>query len=97
MALDRTTTYTSANIGYSTPLTDKLQLNLDATAAHIDGTIASFGVDALPSTGNEFYYLGAADRLQPLPGRRHVHGRRALRRPAGLRTCTSWISAHAFR
>ena len=56
MALDRTTDYTSANIGYSMPLTDKLQLNLDATAAHIDGTIASYGVDALPSTGNEFYF-----------------------------------------
>ena len=56
MAIDRTATYTSANIGYSRPLTDKLQLNLDATAAQIDGTIASFGVDALPSTGNEFYY-----------------------------------------
>ncbi|MEQ1616430.1 MAG: tetratricopeptide repeat protein [Hyphomicrobiaceae bacterium] len=56
MAVDRTTTYSSANVGYSRPLTDKLQLNLDATAAQIDGTIASFGVDALPSTGNEFYY-----------------------------------------
>jgi hypothetical protein len=56
MALDRTPAYTSANIGYSFPLKDKLQLNLDATAAHIDGTIASFGVDAQPSTGNEFYY-----------------------------------------
>ncbi len=56
MALDRTATYTSANVGYSRPLTDKWQLNLDTTAAHIDGTIASFGIDAMPSTGNELYY-----------------------------------------
>lgn len=56
MAIDRTAAYSSVNIGYSRYLTDKLQLNLDATAAHIDGTIASFGVDAMPSTGNEFYY-----------------------------------------
>ncbi|MEQ1651152.1 MAG: autotransporter outer membrane beta-barrel domain-containing protein, partial [Hyphomicrobium sp.] len=58
MALDRTTAYTSATIGYSRPLTDKLQVNVDATTAHIDGTIASFGVDAAPSTGNELYLSG---------------------------------------
>ena len=56
MALDRTATYESVNLGYTRQLTDKLQLNLDFTAAHIDGTIASYGVDAVPDTGNEFYY-----------------------------------------
>ncbi len=56
MALDRTATYKSASVGYTRQLSDKLQANLDFTAVDIDGTIASFGVDALPSTGTEFYY-----------------------------------------
>lgn len=56
MAIDRTATYESANIGYTRQLTDKLQINLDFTAAHIDGTIASYGVLATPDMGNEFYY-----------------------------------------
>jgi hypothetical protein len=56
MALDRTATYQSVNVGYTRQLSDKFQLNLDFTAAHIDGTIASYGVAAIPDTGNEFYY-----------------------------------------
>ncbi len=49
LATDRTPTYTSATVGYSLPLTDKLQLNLDATASNMSGTVASGGVDAFPS------------------------------------------------
>ena len=56
MAIDRTATYQSVNLGYSRPLSEKLQISFDVTAAHIDGTITSFGVDALPSTGTEIYY-----------------------------------------
>jgi hypothetical protein len=56
MAIDRTATYQSANIGYTRQLTDHLQINLDFTAAHIDGTIASYGVYAMPDMGDEFYY-----------------------------------------
>ena len=56
MAIDRTAAYSSVNIGHTRPLNDKWQLNVDVTAAHIDGTIASYGVDAMPSTGNEMYY-----------------------------------------
>ncbi len=56
MALDRTATYKSASVGYTRQLSEKLQANLDFTVAHIDGTIASYGVDAMPSTGNEYYY-----------------------------------------
>jgi hypothetical protein len=55
-AIDRTPTYQSATVGYSRPLTDKLQLSLDATASNMSGTIASGGVDAMLPTGNEFYY-----------------------------------------
>jgi hypothetical protein len=56
MAIDRTATYQSATIGYSFALSDKLQLNLDFTQAHIDGTIASYNVNGTPDMGNEFYY-----------------------------------------
>lgn len=55
-AVDRTATYKSASVGYTRQISEKLQLNLDFTAVDIDGTIASFGVDAIPSTGTEYYY-----------------------------------------
>jgi len=56
MAIDRTASYQSATVGYSRPLTDNLQLNLDFTQAHIDGTITSYNVNGTPDMGNEFYY-----------------------------------------
>jgi hypothetical protein len=56
LAIDRTPTYKSANVGYSRPLSEHLQLNLDATITNVTGTVTSGGVDGLPSTGNEFYY-----------------------------------------
>ncbi len=56
MAIDRTATYKAASVGYTRQITDKLQANLDVTADHIDGTIQSYGIDATPSTGTEFYY-----------------------------------------
>jgi len=56
MAIDRTASYQSATVGYSRPLTDNLQLNLDFTQAHIDGTIASYNVNGTPDMGDEFYY-----------------------------------------
>lgn len=62
LALDRTPTYKSVTLGYTKQLNDKLQINLDATASHIDGTITSYingtTIDGMPSTGNEFYYSG---------------------------------------
>ncbi len=58
MAVDRTSTYQSANIGYTRQITDKLQINLDFTQAHINGTIASYNVGGTPDSGDEFY-LGA--------------------------------------
>jgi hypothetical protein len=56
MALDRTATYQSANLGYTRSLTDKIQLNLDFTQAHINGTITSYNVTGIPDAGDEFYY-----------------------------------------
>ncbi len=56
MAIDRTATYQSANVGYTRPITDTVQINLDVTQAHINGTIASYNVNGTPDSGNEFYY-----------------------------------------
>jgi hypothetical protein len=56
MALDRTAAYQSSNVGYTRQLTDKIQLNLDFTQAHIDGTITSYNVTGIPDAGDEFYY-----------------------------------------
>ncbi|NOU05123.1 MAG: hypothetical protein HOO99_02965 [Hyphomicrobiaceae bacterium] len=55
LAIDRTASYKSAMLGYARPLTDKLQLSLDATVASISGTIASGGVDAVLPQGTEYY------------------------------------------
>jgi hypothetical protein len=56
MAIDRTATYQSSNVGYTRQLTDKIQINLDVTQAHINGTIASYSVLGTPDSGDEFYY-----------------------------------------
>ena len=56
MAIDRTATYQSANAGYTRQITDKFQVNLDVTQAHINGTIASYNVGGTPDSGDEFYY-----------------------------------------
>jgi tetratricopeptide (TPR) repeat protein len=56
IAVDRTATYTSGSIGYTRQISDKLQANFDFTTAKIDGTITSYGVEATPATGNEFFY-----------------------------------------
>jgi tetratricopeptide (TPR) repeat protein len=56
LAIDRTATYRSAMLGYSRPITDKLQVSFDATAVDVSGTIASGGVDATPPVGTEWYY-----------------------------------------
>jgi tetratricopeptide (TPR) repeat protein len=56
LAIDRTATYKSAMIGFSHPLTQKLQVSGDATAVQASGMPASGGVEATPSTGTEYYY-----------------------------------------
>ena len=56
MAIDRTATYQSSNVGYTRQITDKFQINLDVTQAHINGTIASYNVGGTPDSGDEFYY-----------------------------------------
>ncbi len=56
MAIDRTATYQSSNVGYTRQITDQLQLNLDFTQAHINGTIASYNVGGTPDSGDQFFF-----------------------------------------
>ena len=59
LALDQTPIYKSAMLGFSHPLTDKLQVSADATVVNLTQPISPIGVDpslaALPA-GNEYYY-----------------------------------------
>lgn len=56
LAIDRSATYKSATVGFSRPITEHMQVIADATVTNVEGTIASGGVDAIPGTGNEYYY-----------------------------------------
>ncbi len=58
LALDRTSTYTAATVGFSRPINEMLQFSLDATVTNLDGTVASGGVEAVLPTGNEYYLAG---------------------------------------
>lgn len=55
LAVDRTVTYESASLGYSYPLSEKLQLSFDGTVSNASGTVASGGVDASLSPGTDYY------------------------------------------
>ncbi len=56
LARDRTSTGGSFLLGLTHPLGEKLQISGDVTLSRINGTPASGGVDAVPGTGNEFFY-----------------------------------------
>lgn len=56
LALDRTTEYRSATLGYSRLLTADVQINLDVTATDTSGAPGSGGVPEMPDTGTEVYY-----------------------------------------
>ncbi len=59
LALDQTPIYKSAMLGFSHPLTDKLQVSADATVVNLTQPIVPIGLDpslaALPA-GNAYYY-----------------------------------------
>jgi hypothetical protein len=55
LAIDRTATYKAATVGYSRPLTDKLQWSSDVTVANVSGTISSGGVEATLPPGTDYY------------------------------------------
>jgi tetratricopeptide (TPR) repeat protein len=62
LAIDRTPTYKSATLGYAFPLGKDYQVNLDATASSLSGTVASGGIEAMLPTGTELYYSAQLTR-----------------------------------
>jgi tetratricopeptide (TPR) repeat protein len=66
LAIDRTPTFKSASLGYAFPLGSNYQVNLDATASSLSGTVASGGVDAMLPTGTEYYYSAQLSRTNLL-------------------------------
>ena len=56
LAKDRSSTSQLLTLGGSRPLHEKLQLTGDITVSHISSTDESGGVDAIPSTGYEYFY-----------------------------------------
>ena len=57
-AKDRTAYADTASVGFSRPLSEHLQVSLDASWFNVTETVTSAGVDANPSSGNEYYLSG---------------------------------------
>jgi hypothetical protein len=56
LAEDRTASSHSYTVGATKPLNETFQLTGDVTLSELGSTPASGGVEAMPSTGNEYYY-----------------------------------------
>jgi hypothetical protein len=56
LAVDRTAESRSVTLGLSAPLAERFQVNADITRTQTDGTVASGGVLAIPSFGQQTYY-----------------------------------------
>jgi tetratricopeptide (TPR) repeat protein len=56
LALDRTADTSTVTLGLSKPLFERFQINADVTMVEIGDTPASFGVPAVPGTGQQIYY-----------------------------------------
>jgi hypothetical protein len=59
IARDRTSGMTTLTLGVSKPLFERFQINADVTAIDIGATVASAGVPAIPSTGQQVYYTAS--------------------------------------
>jgi hypothetical protein len=55
LALDRTADSSTITVGGSQPISEKFQANADITFSRVDGTVASEGVPATPSTGTDYF------------------------------------------
>jgi hypothetical protein len=56
LAEDRTGKSKTATLGVSHSFTEKIQLSGDITYSNLKGTKASGGIEAIPDTGNEYFY-----------------------------------------
>ena len=55
LARDRTANSSTITLGGSQPISEKFQANADITFSRVDGTEASGGVPATPSTGTDYF------------------------------------------
>lgn len=55
LARDRTANSSTITLGGSQPISEKFQANADITFSKVDGTVASGGVPATPSTGIDYF------------------------------------------
>ena len=55
LAQDRTADSATITVGGSQPVSEKFQANADITFSKVDGTVASGGVPATPSTGTDYF------------------------------------------
>ena len=55
LAVDRTASFTSASAGFSRPINETFQVNVDATITNYSGTESSGGLPATEGTGNEYF------------------------------------------
>ena len=55
LARDRTADSATITLGGSQPVSEKFQANADVTFSKVDGTVASGGVPATPSTGTDYF------------------------------------------
>jgi len=55
LARDRTANSATITLGGSQPMSEKFQANADITFSRVDGTVASGGVPATPSTGTDYF------------------------------------------
>ncbi|MDH5776920.1 MAG: SPOR domain-containing protein [Gammaproteobacteria bacterium] len=56
IARDRTADYRSITVSATAPVSKSFAINGDITLSNLSGTPASAGVEAQPSTGDEYYY-----------------------------------------
>jgi len=56
LAVDRSAISKSCTFGVTQKFSDDIQLTSDFTVSRLEGTDASGGVDAMPGSGNEYYY-----------------------------------------
>jgi len=56
LAIDRSAESRSVTVGISQPISEKLSVNVDATASDVAATPASGGVPATVASGTEYYY-----------------------------------------
>jgi len=56
LAQDRSATSRTFTLGVSKPLNKRLQVSSDITITNLSSTPASGGVEAIPGTGNEYFY-----------------------------------------